>query len=199
MSLKNIGSLSGALGNYEIALLLEIVRSECAEVPGFPYLTKKCYLVGETCKTDLFEFKQDDIIGVSSDVIRHIEKAMRRFEIVRIRELDEAEATKNYCGEECREHLALTNEQIVGQYLDALKDDSQIRKWYQTIDTINRHPYGKDWHTLSVAAHLRSQQLDWLRSMSEMRRQARDNKVSLPEGVFRAATGLLCDLDLHPK
>lgn len=199
MRLKNISSLSGALGNYEMALLLEIVRSECAEVPGFPYLTKKCYLVEQKCGTRLFEFKQDDSTGASSDVMRHLEKAMRQFEIIRIEKLDEAEATKNYCGEECRENLALTNEQIVGQYLDNLRDDSQLKKWYQTIDTINRHPCGKDWHTLSVAVHLHNQQLDWLRSMSEMRRQARDNKVSLPEGVFRAATGLLYDLDLHPE
>ena len=201
MRLENINSLSGVLADYKIALILETIRSECAEVPGFLYLGKKCYFAEQLCETDLFKFKQDSISGASSEVIAHATEAIKLFKAARITEVGDAvsKTTRNYCGEECRERVALIDEQIVNQYLRNITDNEGFERWQKAIDDINRHRYGKDWHVLSIAAHMHSRQLDWLRAISEMRRQARENKVSLPEGVFKAAMGLLYDLNLHPE
>ncbi len=198
MKLANINSLSGVFGSYEIACLLEIIRSECAEVPGFPYLTKKCYLVEQICETDLFKFKQDDISGASSDIILHAANAIRIFEVARITGVEDtvSKATRNHYGEECRERIALTDEQIMNQYLHRLSNDQKLRRWQQAIDKINSHPQGKDWHTLSVAVHLHNHRADRLQTIGEIRRQALNNKASLPEDVFRNAANLLSYIGL---
>ena len=199
MKLENINSLSGVFANHEIALLIEIIRSECAEIPGFPYLTKKCYLVEQLCETDLFEFKPDSINGASSRVMIQATKTMRLFKVVRIVGVGDATSkiTRNHCGEECREYIALTDEQVEGQHLHNLANNQDFKRWQQAIDKINHHPHGKDWHALSVAVHLHSQQSNWPRTISEIRRQAKRKKALLPIDVFRDAANLLHDLNLH--
>lgn len=199
MKLASIDSLAGVFESHEIAFLLEIIRSECAEVPGFPYLTKKCYLVEEICETDLFKFKQDDISGASSDIMLHAIKAIRIFEIARIKEVEDAtfKETRNHYGEECREYIALTDEQIEARYLHDLVNDQQLERWQQAIDKINSHPHGRDWHTLSVAVHLHNHRADRLQIIGEIRRQALSNRASLSEDVFRNAADLLHTVGLH--
>ena len=199
LKLENINSLSGVFRKNEIAFLLEIIRSEYAEVPGFPYLTKKCYLVEQLCKTDLFEFKPDSIRGASSEVVMCATRTIRSFKVARIVGVGytASRTTRNHCGEECQEYISLTDEQIVDQYLQDLTNDRGLKRWQQAIDKINHHPHGKDWYTLSVAVHLHSQQSDWSRTISEIRKQAKRKKVFLPNDAFKDAVNLLRNIGLH--
>ena len=200
MRLESINSLAGVFDSHEIAFLLEIIRSECAKLPGFPYLTKKCYLVEQVCKTDLFKFKPDDISGASSDIMLHAIKAIRIFEIAGITAVEDTAAlkeTRNHYGEECREYIGLKNEQFEALYLRDLVNGHQLEGWQQAIDKINSHPQGRDWHTLSVAVHLHNHQTDRLQIIGEIRRQALSNKASLSKDVFKNAANLLDTIGLH--
>lgn len=203
MKLKKLDSLTKVLGSYEVSVLLEIIRSECAEVPGFAYLTKKGYLAEQMRKTNLFEFEKDSVVGASSPVIRSVTQAIKMFEVARVVEVGDAlsKDTRNFCGEVCGEYIALVSEQVADQYLNSMANDPDFIKWQKAIDEINRHPGGKDWHALSVAVYMHSHRhADKLRTISEIRRQVMYRKMLLPEGIFKDASDLLRDLGLlQPK
>ena len=199
MRLESIDSIAGVFSSHEIAFVLEVIRSECAEVPGFPYLIKKGYLVEEVCGTNLFKFRPDDNCGAFSDIMLHVIKAIRIFKIARIKEVEKTvfEETRNHYGEECLEYIGLKDEQFEALYLRDLVNNQQLERWQQAIDKINSHPQGRDWHTLSVAVHLHNHRADRLQTIGEIRRQALSNKASLSEDVFRNAANLLDTIGLH--
>ena len=192
-------SSGGISKKYATTILLELIRSECEEVPGFPYLTKKCYLAEKMRNLDLFGFSHDSN-GASSDLIEHAIERIESLNLARVTKIGDAicRFTKNYCGERCQEHIALCDEQVTYQYLDSIANHPDLREWQEVIDIINRHPSGKNWHTLSVAVHLHShrQVLPKQRVISDIKKRATEGNTPLPKNVFDDAVQLLTDLNL---
>ena len=195
---EKLSAFTETLGNYAITVLLEIIRSECKEVPGFAYLAKKCYLAEKMRGLNVFGFSKDEK-SVCSDFIQHTMQAIKGFELVRVVEVGDAisKDTRNYSGEMCREYISINSDQVEEMYLNTFAGDPDFKKWQKVIDKINRCPNGKDWHTLSIAVHLYShRKMDVLRVISDTRREARGRNVLLPKSVFADATNLLTELNL---
>ena len=188
-----------------IAVLLEIIWAEGKELLGFPYLAKKSYLVEKRRGINLFGFEQNPYSGVHSSALQLGIRTMKSMGFIRILEEDEAncEDVRNCYGEMRREHIAICSEQAVDLCLNNGTDNPDIKKWQKVINHINRHPNGKDWHTISIAVHLHSHRPTGPndppieRVMANIREHAKGRKIPLPKNVFDDACGLLNTLGLY--
>lgn len=203
MKFERMDSSGETSREYAITILLEIVRSECEEVPGFSYLAKKCYLAEKMRNLDLFGFSRDRTSGTSSNFIQREMTAIESFNLARVVKSGDAicRFTKNYCGEMCREYITLCDEQVADRYLMRIADNPDLKEWQKVIDQINKHPSGKDWHTISIAVHLHSHYQSSNASIEDVianiKRQATNKNVPLPKNVFSNAINLLAELNLY--
>ena len=198
MEFERFNSFGETSTSYAITVLLEIIRSEGNEgLFGFPYLAKKCYLVEKMRKLDLFGFSQNHTSGIASNFIQGRIRIIGWFDLAKIVN-KESEGTENYCGELRQKLVTLSCEQVEDRYLNNAINSPDFKRWQGVIDQVNEHPSGKDWHALSVAAHLHNHNnLPIEHTISDIKRHAADRNIPLPKDVFNNAIHLLTELNLY--